>query len=151
MDGEKEFEDGNAVSLSDDSAKDMLCKFKGSFSAKDMTIITNQYALPCKRDLLYMRMLQDKYSQFLRIEVKELTSSIMASAKPAEAADYDRIWLENLKEYQRQINKQRDLEHRPKVALWECVDPVKTPITVSGKRAISAALKKLGEDPNQIN
>ena len=98
-----------------------------------------------------MKMLQDKYTQFLKIEVSQLTAAILAKAKPEHELDHARQWIVDLKDYQKRLNIQRDLEHLPRLALWECVDPVKTPITVSGKKAISAALKKLGEDPNQIN
>ena len=150
---EPEFDDYTAMSLSPEIAETLLCKFRGLTMPEGVEVISNLYYLPCKKDLLYMKILQDKYSSFLRIEVKDLVKTIAANVKPKTQEEIDRQLIKQHKKGQKSNNIMRESEGEPKITLAEYFVLKEGGYTDFAKalKETSEWLKEHGEDPDQIN
>ena len=164
LDGEEDFDDLDELLLPEDIAKDIQCKFRGTISfARDKKdgipvlgnygLESDHFSLPCKRDLLYMKILQDKYSSFLRIEVKDLVKTITANVRPKTKEEVDRQLIRQHKKGQKSNNIRRESEGEPKITLAEYIVR-KDGGYVDFDEALKETsdwLKNRDEDPNQIN
>ena len=160
---EEEFDDIDDVILPNSLAVDIQCKFRGIFTSvnnregapveSNYGLKVDHFSLPCKRDLLYMKMLQDKFAGFLRIELDSLTKTLISGVKQKTQEEIDRDTIRYFKKCQKANNIKRESEGEPKVTLAEYIVTKEggQPDIAKAVKETSRWLKQYGEDPDQIN